>query len=196
MKGTLNPISALFGNLAALSKLMLGAFPYNPKFKWLHYAAFISYIFCSYIFIGTQVFLTYNNRMISSTATLLTRLVLALLLVVFAVMFCIFILPSLQHMNKPPHNVAQIAQWIYWTLLNIYTLTFMRDFIWIRVSWNVRNFSNMQGFTIAESIAFLDTSHELNSVDSIGNHSHNLSRQSSIVSSLNQQVPREFTTMV
>ena len=59
-------------------------------------------------------------------------------MVVFGVLFCVMKLPEYEKLNHPPYNVAQLAQWTYWTLLNIYTLTFMIDFTKIRVSWNIR----------------------------------------------------------
>lgn len=164
-QGCVNIFSAVLGGLAAISKLVLGCFQYHDDWKWLHYAAFISYIFFSYLFLASQVTLTHHNKTPSSTATLFARLVLALLMIVFGALFCTFMLPTLKHMNCPPYNVAQIAQWIYWTLLNMYIITFLRDFIWIRVSWNVRNYSKVQEITIAEHAGFLSNSHEMTSVN-------------------------------
>ena len=133
-----NTISMVVGYLAAVSKLFVGAFRYHPQFSWLHYSAFISYVFFSYTYIVTQVFLTYYTKTVFSTVILMVRLIISMLMVVFGVLFCVIKLPQYEKINQPPYNVAQTAHWIYWSLLNMYTLTFTIDFTKIRLSWNIQ----------------------------------------------------------
>ena len=169
-----NSMSVCAGYLSALSKLLLGAFQYHPDFKWLHYSSFISYIFFSYAYILTQVFLTYHTKTTLSTLLVLVRLIIAMLLVVFGALFCAIKLPRFAKLNEPPYNVLQLAQWTYWSLLHTYTLTFMVDFTRIRVSWNIRT-SHLPLMTssIKDGTDSDDCSHELYSGDSDGSSFRN-----------------------
>ena len=168
-----NTVSATVGYLAAVSRLLVGAFRYHSQFKWLHYSTFISYVIFSYVYITTQVFLTYYTKTLHSTAVLLTRFIIAMLMVVFGGLFCVIKLPQYEKLNQPPYNVAQLAQWIYWTLLNIYTLTFTFDFTRIRVSWNIRTSTRMHQQPSDNQTTSEEYSHELycaGSDNSFSNH--------------------------
>ena len=192
-----NTMSATVGYLTALSKLLLGAFQYHPHFKWLHYSAFISYVFFSYVYLVTQVFLTYYTKTKFSTLLILTRLVISMLLVVFGLLFCSMKHPKYDKLNRPPYNVAQLAQWTYWTLLNIYTLTFVLDFTNIRVSWNIRTSApHVRQLTCEEKTDFEEYSHELYSAESESSSQTHVVMGRNCSASCDFGIPRELTTKV
>ena len=193
--GCSNMISVTAGYLAALSKLLLGAFQYHPTFKWLHYFALIGYVLFSYVYIVSQVFLTYYTKTASSMLVLLIRLVICLLMVVFGGLFCIIQLPQYEKLNHPPYNVAQLAQWTYWTLLNIYTMTFAFEFTRIRVSWNILASQHTHQLTSDDWTTSEEYSHELYCADS-DTSSHMVGKHDTSKFKSEFGIPRELTTKV
>ena len=128
----------------------------------------------------------------------LWRLIISMLMVIFGVLFCAIKLPEYEKLNHPPYNVAQLAQWTYWTLLNIYTLTFMVDFTKIRVSWNIRTSSYVHHLSSADRTVSDEYSHELYSGDSDTSSRNHVfvKRNSSFNVKGELCIPRELTTKV
>ena len=145
------------------------------------------------------MFLTYYTKTYFSTAVLLTRLIISMLMVVFGVLFCAMNLPQYEKLNHPPYNVAQLAQWTYWILLNIYTLTFMIDFTKIRISWNIRTSPYVHQLSANGRITSEEYSTELYCADSDTSSSRNhvlIGRHGSPVITREFGVPRDLTTKV
>ena len=124
--GFFNKFSLVTGVLAALSKLVIASFQYDSVSS-IHYVAVGSYFFFSFLFYAVQVYLTRKTTTISSKVLYLTRLILTESILVIGVVFGAFFSTELSYMNNAPKNVGQISQWILLALINIYSLTFIKD---------------------------------------------------------------------
>ena len=131
-----NKLSFGFGLTTVLGKVMIGIFPKDSTNNLSDVFGLIFLVSAAF-YVIIQVYITKRTKVIASKTLFKVRSVIALLMVLWLIIFTLFNYSSSSWLNKAPRNLAQISIWIYITLFQCYTLSSYKDLKYVVINFKV-----------------------------------------------------------
>lgn len=131
-----NKLSFGFGLTTVLGKVMIGIFPKDSTNNLSDVFGLI-FLVSAALYVIIQVYITKRTKVIASKTLFKVRSIIALLMVLWLIIFTLFNYSSSSWLNKAPRNLGQISIWIYITLFQCYTLSSYKDLKYVVINFKI-----------------------------------------------------------